>query len=223
MFNTMPIAALVLGTAFWLAASALSLPAHQFSAELIRTDAGDAEPHPAGKLNVLNNNVRIETSDVPGGFFLVLGDAEASYFVRPAQKIFMNAKQSSLLTQVFVAVDPNDPCRQWRAAARIAGAADQTKEWYCERVGDESTAERRTIKYRAMSPGKQQYLIWIDPVIDFVVKLEADDGSSVEVANVREGLQPAQLFEIPAGYVKFDPQNLIDRIKQSDVWVGPPQ
>jgi hypothetical protein len=163
-----------------------------------------------------------ETSDVPDAFFLVLSDADAAYFVRPAQKIFMNAKQSSLLTQVFVAVDPNNPCRQWQAAARIAGAADQTKEWRCERVGDESTAERRTIKYRAMSPRKQQYLIWIDPRIDFVVRLDADDGSTVEVANIEEGPQPAQLFDIPAGYVKFDPQKLIDRIKQSDVWVWPP-
>jgi hypothetical protein len=221
MFNTMPITALALGAALWLAASTLSASAQQFSADLIRTDSGGVEPRPAGKVNVLNNNARIDTSDMPGGFFLVLGDA--AYFVRPAQKIFMNAKQSSLLTQVFVVVDPNDPCREWQAAARIAGAADQTKEWRCERVGDESIAERRTIKYRAMSPRKQQYLIWIDPRIDFVVKLEADDGSVVEVANIEEGPQPAQLFEIPAGYLKFDPQKLIDRIRQSDVWVGPPQ
>jgi hypothetical protein len=223
MVNTTPITALALGAALWLAASALSAPARQFSADLIRTDAGGVEPRPAGKLNVVDNNVRIETSDVPGGFFLVLGDADAAYFVRPAQKIFMNAKQSSLLTQVFVAVDPNDPCRQWQAAARIAGAADRGTEWRCERGGEESTAERRAIKYRAMSPRKQQYLIWIDPRIDFVVRLEADDGSTVEVANIQEGPQPAQLFEIPAGYVKFDPQKLIDRIKQSDVWVWPPQ
>jgi hypothetical protein len=224
MFNTMPITvALALGAALWLAVSAVSAPAGQFSADLIRTDAEGVPPRPAGKLNVLNKNVRIETSDVPGGFFLVPGDADAAYFVRPAQKIFMDAKQSSLLTQVFVVVDPNDPCRQWLAAARIAGAVDQTDQWRCERVADQSSAERHTIKYRAMSPRKQQYLMWIDPRIDFVVRLDADDGSTVAVANIQEGPQPAQLFEIPAGYVKFDPQKLIERIKQSDVWVWPPQ
>lgn len=223
MLSTTPITALALGLSLWLAAPALSAPAQQFSADLIRTDAGGVAPRPAGKLNVLNKNVRIETSDVPGGFFLVLGDADAAYFVRPSQKVFMNANQSSLLTQVFVAVDPDDPCRQWQAAARIAGAADQTKEWRCERVDDGSTAQRRTIKYRAISPHKQQYLIWIDPRIDFVVRFDADDGSTVALANIQEGPQPVQLFEIPAGYVKFDPQKLIDRIKQSDVWVRPPQ
>jgi hypothetical protein len=79
--NTTPITALALGAALWLAASALSAPAQQFSADLIRTDAGRAEPRRAGKLNVLNNNVRIETSDIQGGFFLVLGDADAVHFV----------------------------------------------------------------------------------------------------------------------------------------------
>ena len=78
---------------------------------------------------------------------------------------------------------------------------------------------RRTVKYRGISPREDRYLIRIDPGIDFVVKLEAVDGSTVEVVNIQEEPQPAQLFEIPAGYLKFDPQKLIDRIKQSDVWV----
>jgi hypothetical protein len=44
-------------------------------------------------------------SDRRTRFFL--GDADVAYFVRLAQKIFMNA-----LTQVFMALDPTDPCRQ---------------------------------------------------------------------------------------------------------------
>jgi hypothetical protein len=99
--------------------------------------------------------------------------------------------------------------------AKIAGVTDQGTAWRCERIGDEAIAGRRIIKYRAISPRKDQYLIWIDPWIDFVVTLEADDGSAMEVTNIHEGLQPAQLFEIPAG-LTFDPQKLIDRIKQSD-------
>ena len=41
---------------------------------------------------------------------------------------------------------------------------------------------------------------------------------AVEV--VRLEPQPAQLFEIPPGFRKFDPQLVIERIKQSDVWVA---
>ena len=155
--------------------------------------------------------------------FAVRSDAAAAYFVRPAQRVFMDAKQSSELTQLLVPVDPDDPCRQWQAMAQIAGVTDQGAAWRCERIGDEAIAGRRTIKYRGISPREDRYLIWIDPRIDFVVRLEADDGSTVEVADIQEGPQPAQLFEMPAGYVKFDPQKLIDRIKQSDVWVEPPQ
>jgi hypothetical protein len=221
MFNTAPITALALGAALWLAASALSAPAQQFSADLIRTDAGRAEPRPAGKLNVLNNNVRIETSDIPGGFFLVLGDADAVYFVRPAQKIFMNAKQSSLLTQVLVAVDPNDPCRQWQAAARIAGAADQSTEWRCERSSDDTVDQHRTIIYQAISPQGRRYLGWINPQLRFPVRLHSEDGAVVELVNIQEAPQLESLFVVPPGYRKFDPQRLIDRIKQSDVWVEP--
>jgi hypothetical protein len=220
MVNTTPITALALGAALWLAASALSAPARQFSADLIRTDAGGVEPRPAGKLNVVDNNVRIETSDVPGGFFLVLGDADAAYFVRPAQKIFMNAKQSSLLAQVFVVVDPHDPCRQWQAAARIAGA-DQGAEWRCERSGDDMVEQQRTIKYQAISPQGRRYFGWINPQLRFPVRLQSEDGAVVDLVNIREALQPESLFVVPVGYRKFDPQRLIDRLKQSDVWVEP--
>jgi hypothetical protein len=44
-----------------------------------------------------------------------------------------------------------------------------------------------------------------------------------ELKNVQEGPQAAGLFEMPPNYAKFDPQRLIERIKQSDVWVEPPQ
>jgi hypothetical protein len=195
---------------------------HQFSADLVYDKAGVRTAAHSGKLNVADRKIRIELPDLAIGFFIVRSDAAAAYFVKPAQRVFMDAKQTSELTQLLVPVDPDDPCRQWQAMAQIAGVTDQGAAWRCERIGDESIAGRRTIKYQGISPREDRYLIWIDPRIDFVVKLEANDGS-VEVANIQEGPQPAQLFEIPAGYAKFDPQKLIDRIKQSDVWVEPPQ
>jgi hypothetical protein len=56
--------------------------------------------------------------------FFVLGGPGTAYFVRPAQKIFMDARQSSQLIQMFVFVDPYDPCTRWRAMAVIAGATN---------------------------------------------------------------------------------------------------
>jgi hypothetical protein len=195
---------------------------HQFSADLVYANPSGEVTASSGKLNVADRKIRIETPDLAIGFFIVRIDAAAAYFIKPSQRVFMDAKQASELTQLLVPVDPDNPCRQWQAMAQIAGVTDQGTAWRCERIGDESIAGRRTIKYRGMSPRKEPYLIWIDPRIDFVVRLKADGGSAIEVANIQEGPQPAQLFEIPADYLKFDPQKLIDRIKQSDVWIAPP-
>jgi hypothetical protein len=215
--------ALVLGSAIWPAVSGGEALAQQFSADLVRTDATSTDPRPSGKLNVSNRNVRIETSEVQGGFFLVLGAADAAYFVRPVPKIFMDAKQSSELAQAFVAVDPDDPCRQWQVAAKVSGAADQGGQWRCERVGDDTVDGRGTIKYRSSSPQGRRYVVWIDLQLHFPVRMQTEDGAVVSLVNIREALQPENLFVVPADYRKFDPQQLIDRIKQSDVWVELPQ
>jgi hypothetical protein len=60
---------------------------------------------------------------------------------------------------------------------------------------------------------------WVDASLNFVTRAEDVGGETVEVTNIHEGPQPAALFDVPAGYRKFDPQQLIDRIKHSDVWV----
>ena len=44
----------------------------------------------------------------------------------------------------------------------------------------------------------------------------------ITAEHIRDEPQPAQTFEIPAGMRKFDPEALIQRIKQSDVWVAQP-
>jgi hypothetical protein len=222
MFKPIRMAAVTVGAALYFVVSGFPVQAQQFSADLVRIDANSAEPRPAGKLNVADSKVHITTSELPTGFFLVLRDADAAYFVRPAQKVFMDAKQSSPLTQVFVIVDPDDPCRRWQDMAKIAGAADGGGEWRCERVGDDIVRGRRAIKYRAISPQGRQHFGWIDRQLHFPVRLQSEDGTITELANIEEAAQPEGLFLIPAGYRKFDPQLLIERIKQSDVWVEQP-
>jgi hypothetical protein len=57
--------------------------AQEFSASLVRTQAG-GHPVPAGRLMVRDGNVRIETPELPDGFFLIDSTKHAAYFVRPA-------------------------------------------------------------------------------------------------------------------------------------------
>lgn len=196
--------------------------ARDFSADLLKLDAAGGAGAIAGKVFVAGDKVRIETADVPGGFFLLDGE-RAAYFVRPSQHIYMDAKQSSWLSQLLVPVDPADPCRKWQAMAVLAGAADQGGAWRCEKLGADPIDGRPAVKYATTSPKGQHSDGWIDPSLGFLVRIQAADDAGFELHNIREDAQPESLFEIPASYLKFDPQRLIEQIKQSDVWVEPPK
>ena len=192
-------------------------PAQQFSAEIAIMKNGGAAV-PAGKLYVSGNKERIETPQLADGFFVVDGAAPSAYFVRPPARQFMDARQSSPLTRIFVPVDPGNPCPQWEAMAKLAGATDRGP-WRCERIGQEMIAGTSVIAYRAISASGRTLLGWVDPTRKFPLRIKTADGAVFELGNLHDEPQSAQLFEIPAGFRKLDPQALIDRIKQSDVWV----
>jgi hypothetical protein len=156
-----------------------------------------------------------------GQFFLFTGDS--AYFVRPRQRTFMDAKQSSVLAQIFIPVDTQTPCARWQAMANLSGAAENGGEWRCDRVADEAVGGRSTVLFTAVSPRHRGYSVWIDKEFNFPLHLEAEDGSSYRLERIDENPQPPDLFMVPRGYAKFDPQKLIERLKQSDVWVEPPR
>jgi len=195
-----------------------SAQAESFSANLVSRQ-GEATT-PAGRLLVLGDKVRLETPELADGFFLIDGARPAAYFVRPATRIYMEARQSSRLTRLFVPVDPDEPCRQWQTMARLAGVADQG-DWRCERVGEDVIDGRQVTAYRAVSAGSEQILGWIDPEYKFPMRITTQDGAVVTVENIRNASPSPQSFEIPQDFRKFDPEGLIERIKQSDVWVAP--
>jgi hypothetical protein len=195
--------------------------AQQFSAEVVRT-AGDAQAATvAGKLYVSGTKVRIESSDVSDGFFLVDARKPVSYLVRPSQHVFMDSKQSSQLTQLLVPVNLDDPCRAWQAMNRIAAVSGQSETWICRPLGHATVGERDTIAYAASWQKSGTLRAWIDPRLKWPVKLIMGDGTTIELKDIHEQPQPENLFEVPAGYRKFDPKALLERIKQSDVWVEP--
>jgi hypothetical protein len=203
-------------------AGAVPAVAQQFSADLVGAQDAGAQGNvaaaPAGRVRVLGDKVRLETPEIADGFFLIDGAKPAAYFVRPRARVFMDARQSSRLTRIFVTVDPDDPCRQWQAMAQQAGLEQQ--DWRCERLGEEMIGERNTIAYRAVSPSGRELSGWIDRERRFPLRVKTEDGTIITAEHVRDEPQPADLFQIPPGFRKFDPQLLIDRIKQSDVWVA---
>ena len=150
-----------------------------------------AAPAPAGRLVVRGDNVRIETPELPDGFFLIDGAKPAAYFVRPAMHLYMDARQSTRLTSWFVPVDPNDPCRQWQAMARLAGAV-HPDGMRCERTGEEVIGGRRLTAYSVTARPSEQFLGWIDPTDSFPLRIRTKDGDIVAADNIRDTPQPVR-------------------------------
>jgi hypothetical protein len=193
--------------------------AQQFSADLVARKGDTATA--IGTVRVSDRKARIETSALPDGFFLVDAAMPAAYFVRPHAHVYMDAMQSSPLTQLFVPVDPEDPCRQWLAMAQLSASVDLAT-WRCQRDRQEIVAGRNTDVYRITASSGPGFFGWIDRARRFPVQIKTADGTVIAADRIRDEPQPAQAFEIPAGLGKFDPQALIRRIQQSDVWVAPP-
>lgn len=204
--------------------SGAALPAHpaqaqEFSAELLST-APAATTIPVAKIYVAHRKVRIESSDLPGDILIVDTAIPAAYLVRPAQRVFMDAKQSSRLTRLFVPLDPADPCRQWETMAEVAGITD-SGQWRCVAKGSEIVNGRNTLKFTVSSP-HDHGTGWIDARLKFPVQIQTEDGSVLALEDITEAPQPAERFKIPGSYRKFDPGTVIELMKRSDIWVAPP-
>jgi hypothetical protein len=213
--------AIGLASAIFVAALVPSVAsAQQFSAELSRRDA--AGQISKGRLLVAGDKIRIEAPDLQSGFFLVRTDAKTSYFVQPDRGVFMDARQSSILTELLVPVDPDAPCPQWQQMAQISGSAAGGAAWQCNRIGAETRDGHTILKYDLTSPRGRRYSTWIDQQLRYVVRIEtANDGSTTELTNVQDAPQPDSAFMMPAGLRKFDPMQLIGIAQHSDVWVDP--
>ncbi len=185
--------------------------AQQFSADLVADTAHDKQL--AQKIYVANGRVRIETAGA--GALIVDGAAHRSYMLIAKQKIYMEMRRGAEMAAVFAPADPENPCPEWQKMARSAKAASDG--WSCHRIGSETVNGRSTVKFEAEAAdhSKKGY-VWIDPTLKFIVRTaEADGKASMELKNIKEGTQPADLFVIPADYQKMDVQQMIRGLKNS--------
>jgi len=194
--------------------------AQQFSAVIVSRDRTGTVVGKPARLYAADRKVRIETPELPNHVLIVDGVKPAAYAVAPAQRMFLDAMQSSPLTQLFVPLDPDDPCPQWHAMAEVAGIS-VPGEWRCSAEVRETVDGRGTVRFSMISPlGRNTD--WIDTQLKFPVKIETEDGVVLALQDIREEPQPADKFEIPADYKKLNPRRLLELIKQSDIWVEPP-
>lgn len=197
--------------------------AQAFSADVVTRAPGDANLR-RGRVYVSGNVVRIETPEIPGGFFLIDSEHAFAWFVRPAQRVFMDARLSSRLTRLLVVVDPGNPCGQWKSMETNASPFPVHSDvWTCDRVSDDALDGRAPLKYHVRSLQTFESDRWVDASLRFPTRIEIADGATVVLEHIVRALQPSDLFAIPPDFHKFDPADLLNQIRQSDVWVEPPK
>jgi hypothetical protein len=125
--------------------------AQQFSADLVVSNAAGGIIGSPGKIFVADRKVRIETAEFPNSYLLVDGTVPAAYLVRQRLRVFMDAKQSSRLTRLFVSSGGTDPCPQWRSMGEVAGIEGDSSRWHCEVEEPETVGGRATTKFETTS------------------------------------------------------------------------
>jgi hypothetical protein len=207
----------------WSISAPAEVEPQSFSAEIVSLDSDGTLLAATAKLYAANHKARIEMAGTANSFFISDADAGTTLVVRPEQRLYLDARQSTPLTQIFVWVDPRHPCRQWQAAAATAGVPS-ARDWHCEPVEHAIVNQREIIEYSVVVASDQQMSHgWVDAELSFPVKWQAADGRVFVVENILLKTQPANLFSIPPDYRKLDPQALLERIKRSDVWADSPK
>jgi hypothetical protein len=216
-------AAICIGLAARLGDVSAATRTEDLTADLVTLDPSQPSNASPARLYVSGNKARLDPTGFHDGYFIIDGDTGTATFVRPNERVYMDAKQSSPLTQIFVPIDPKAPCPRWKEMAFSAGALEQEAEWRCTMLGDDVVDDRSLVKYQMGPSAVQQRYVWLDPRETIAVMAQSPGGTVTRLENIKHEAQSALLFVIPPGYQQFDPHRLIDRIKQSDVWVAAPK
>jgi len=179
--------------------------AQQFSADVINKKTENEGPK---KIYAGNGKERVEvesSNPMMGHTAVILDESQNKYTVLMTERhMYMDASAMMvrpLITQFWHVQDVNDACPQWRKTAEQAGTL---KNWGgCTKVGNDTLNGRSAVKYEGVSNKGEKGYIWVDTKLHCVVKTE-DTSGGIELHNIEEGAQPASLFEIPAGYTKFE-------------------
>lgn len=185
-------------------AASFALAQTEFSADVYNDKKADS---PA-KMYFGKDKMRFESADKDmrhGGAMILDLASQTSTVVMDSQQMYMQVPQqmaSQRLTYNFFRTgDAENACSDWLQMAANKGGT-------CHKIGNETVNGRNTVKYEGTNAKGETGYVWLDPKLRFPVKWQGKDGSGGELRNIQEGSQPASLFEIPAGYKKFEMPNM---------------
>ena len=194
-----------------LGASAVAIAQTEFSAEVVHHKGSGSVSD--ARLYFGKDKLRIESqngSREDHGIGIMNMATHSFTVILPERHMYMELPSQMtgqrVLYDFFQTGNVESACADWAKVPHHEGGM-------CRKVGHETVNGRDTIKYEGTNNKGESGFFWIDPKLRFPVKWQdqkdPDDGG--ELRNIQEGPQAASLFEVPAGYQKFDMGSMMQR------------
>jgi len=198
MMRASCLIALLLSASFVLAQT-------EFSGEMFDSQRGSN-----GKIYFSKDKVRFESTNKDprsGGVVIMNLTTQTTTVLMNQQHMYMDLSPQMATQRTaynfFRTGDVEAACSDWLQLPQNKGGS-------CHKIGNETVNGRNTVKYEGTNAKGETGDVWLDPKLRFPVKWEGKNGSW-ELRNIQEGSQPASLFEVPAGYTKFDMGSMMQR------------
>ncbi|HXY15751.1 MAG TPA: hypothetical protein VEI26_14730 [Terriglobales bacterium] len=174
-----------------------------FSADMVDTSPGKQGVTKA-KVYATKDKMRFEYPEAQGGrgaAVITNFSTHTSSALMPDRKMYMEFSQGQ-----------TPGSQQWsRELFRLSDAGNACDEWLkmqwnrggtCKNLGSDTVNGRSAIKYEGTRANGDTGYVWVDKKIGFPIKWQGKNGQG-ELQNIKEGSQPASLFDIPSDYQKF--------------------
>ncbi len=181
----------------------------EFSADIVN----EGNQNRSTRMYVGKDKLRFDgmgTSGHGAGSVIIDPASQKTIVLMPERHMYMEVPQEQTMNQtmnVFHVQDVDNACSQWLAMDRNKGGT-------CHKLGTETVNGRSTVKYEGTDAKGKSGTVWIDPKLHFPVKWQGQNEQGGELRNIQEGSQPSSLFEVPAGYTKFDMGGMMMRPPQ---------
>jgi hypothetical protein len=173
-----------------------------FSGEVVDTTKGALE-HKT-KIYATKDKMRFEpeAQGARNAAIIVNLSTHVAAALMPDRKMYMEFTQGQgpgmqqWSRDLFRPSDVGDACSEWLKLPANHGGS-------CKNLGSDTVNGRSAIKYEGTNSKGETGYAWMDKKIGFPIKWQSNN-DTWELQNIKEGSQPASLFEIPAGYQKFE-------------------
>ena len=171
-----------------------------FSGDIVNTAQGNEH---RTKVYATKDKMRFEpeAQGAHNGAVIVNLSTHVADALMPERKMYMEFNQGlgpgmqRWSRDLFRPSKVDDACSAWLKLPQNDGGS-------CKNLGSETVNGRSTVKYEGTNSKGETGYAWVDKKIGFPIKWQGKN-DAWELQNIKEGSQPASLFEIPSDYQKF--------------------